>query len=48
MLLLVLPFISLSSIVFSLQVASLLEPRFIVLALDLLFPTVSSYLIGHI
>jgi hypothetical protein len=48
MLLLLVPLISLSSIVFSLQVVSLSEPRFIVLTPDLLFHSVCSCLTGHI
>jgi hypothetical protein len=48
MLLLVIPYISLSSIVFSLQVVSLSGPRFIVLDLDLLFCSTCSYLTEYI
>jgi hypothetical protein len=47
-LLLIVPFISLSSIVFNLQVVSLSGSRFIVLAPDLLFRSVRSRLLGHI
>jgi hypothetical protein len=47
-LLLVIPLVSLSSIVFSLQVVSLLGPRFIIFPLDLLFHSARSSLTGHI